>query len=54
MSVLVGGLALNEIHLQMNHARETQTQKTQTLETGLQFGTEGEDALGRRQNRVEG
>ena len=57
MSVLVGGLALNEIHLQMNHARETQTQKTQTLETGLQFGgrgTGGEDALGRRQNRVEG
>ena len=57
MSVLVGGLALYQIPLQTTHAQETQTQKTQTLETGLQFGgrcTGGEDALGRRQNRVEG
>ena len=50
MSVLVGGLALYQIPLQTTHAQET-------LETGLQFGgrgTGGEDALGRRQNSVEG
>ena len=57
MGVLVGGLALNlSLSLALN-LNLSLSPDGQTLEKGLELGgrgTGGEDALGHRQDRVEG